>query len=485
MNDLDLIGIYEIAELAGVSPPAVVNWRTRSNDFPNPIVELKSGPVFRRNDIKQWLRIRNGERQHMGSDGVRVGLRLLEFECGVAANIDDTNSAELVDYELSRSTGQGARLAMLIRGQDVIEDEQRLKKIAAIELGIHPAEYNVAKRLLMEVDLIEERTTRAGKVVINEKVNRLNHADNYRRVGELWLMRGGKSHKEEALVHTLDEIVQSPRDITTIDAISELNRSDRSAVLELATNAGVMESVDEAGRVYYSPLLWDVNRDKLATFLATATGTSFREVLRKTSRPGTDFTKTRDPLVIQAIIGGILPSYRVLSTGGERVYSFAPYTGGMLSSDTERIILDKARALVSCLRYGSEAATITRIRNPLWILSALMDQKRNYRLNPHSELKLQYGMLVAKQIGRVIATGNGRFMFELIPTEDNLRACAIARELLSTGELMGEKDGDASAALHFVNGSIQQPLREVKIARKRRPARSDELADLVERLQSV
>jgi hypothetical protein len=33
---------------------------------------------------------------------------------------------------------------MLIRGQDVIEDEQRLKKIAAHELGIHPAEYTVA-----------------------------------------------------------------------------------------------------------------------------------------------------------------------------------------------------------------------------------------------------------------------------------------------------------------------------------------------------
>lgn len=94
-------------------------------------------------------------------------------------------------------------------------------------------------------------------------------------------------------------------------------------------------------------------------------------------------------------------------------------------------------------------------------------------------------MLVAKQIGRVIAAGNSRFMFELIPTDDNLRACAIAAELLSMGELIAEKDRDASAALHLVNGSIQHPLREVKIARKRRPARSDELADLVERLQSV
>jgi len=485
MQDLDLIGIYEIAKLARVSPPAVVNWRTRFNDFPKPIVELKSGPVFRKVDIQQWLNRRKGESSSVGNDATRIGLRLLELECGIASNIDDQNSAELVDYELSRAAGQSARLAMLIRGQDVIEDEQRLKKIAAIELGIHPAEYTVAKRLLMEADLIEERTTKSGKSVINEKVNRLNHADNYRRVGELWLAGDNKSRKEEALIHTFDEVVQSPREIACVDAIRDLNRTDRNAVLELASNAGILDSVDESKRVYYSPLLWDVNRSKLAAFLQIASGTSFNEVLRKMTRPGTDLTRTQDPLILQAISGGILPSYRVDSTGGKRLYSFTPYTGGMLSSDTEKIILDKARALVSCLRYGSEAATITKIRNPLWILNALMNPSRGHRLSPHSELKLQYGMLVAKQIGRVIATNNGRFMFELIPTDDNLRAGAIAKELLSVGEIMGAKDPEADAALHLVSGTIEQPLREVKIARKKRPARADELADLVERLQSV
>lgn len=485
MRDLNLIGIYEIAEIAGVSPPAVVNWRTRSSDFPKPVVELRSGPVFRKNDIQTWLDRRKGTSPNMGSDAVRIGLRLLELECGIAANIDDTNSAELVDYEISRAAGQSARLAMLIRGQDVIEDEQRLKKIVAIELGIHPAEYNVAKRLLMEVDLVEERTTKQGKRVLNEKVNRLNHADNYQRVGELWLTRDHRSHKEEALVHTFDKVVQSPMEVAKLDVLRDLDKSDRAAVLELASNAGIMDSVDEANRIYYSPLLWDVNRSKLAAFLKTATDSSFKEVLKKARKPGTDFTKARDPLVIQAISGGILPSYRVTSTGGPRVYSFAPYTGGLLSSDEERTVLDKARALVACLRYGSEAATITKIRNPLRILAALTDKSRNYRLGSHSELKLQYGMLVAKQLGRVIQTSPGWYSFELIPTEDNLRACAIAAELLSTGELMGEKDPSASVAMHLVNGNIQQPLREVKIARKRRPARADELADLVERLQSV
>jgi hypothetical protein len=50
-----LIGIYEIAEMANVTPSAVANWRKRFTDFPEPLAELKSGPVFGEAQIKMWL----------------------------------------------------------------------------------------------------------------------------------------------------------------------------------------------------------------------------------------------------------------------------------------------------------------------------------------------------------------------------------------------------------------------------------------------
>lgn len=50
-----LLGIWEVGELAGVSPQAVSNWRVRSGDFPKPVANLHSGPVFRRKDIILWL----------------------------------------------------------------------------------------------------------------------------------------------------------------------------------------------------------------------------------------------------------------------------------------------------------------------------------------------------------------------------------------------------------------------------------------------
>jgi len=54
-ND-ELVGIGEIAEMAGVSRQAVANWRVRAVDFPGPIAELASGPVFRRSQIRSWLK---------------------------------------------------------------------------------------------------------------------------------------------------------------------------------------------------------------------------------------------------------------------------------------------------------------------------------------------------------------------------------------------------------------------------------------------
>ena len=58
MQTDDLVGIYEIAQWAGVTPAAVVNWRSRHTDFPSPVSELRAGPVFKSSQIRKWLKNR-------------------------------------------------------------------------------------------------------------------------------------------------------------------------------------------------------------------------------------------------------------------------------------------------------------------------------------------------------------------------------------------------------------------------------------------
>lgn len=58
MSNISIIGINEIADLAGVSSSAVINWRKRDQNFPAPIEELKSGPIFQYDQIRRYLKRR-------------------------------------------------------------------------------------------------------------------------------------------------------------------------------------------------------------------------------------------------------------------------------------------------------------------------------------------------------------------------------------------------------------------------------------------
>jgi chromosome partitioning protein len=54
----DLIGLQEVARLAGVGASAVANWRVRYPDFPPSVAELRSGPVFDKDQVERWVRRR-------------------------------------------------------------------------------------------------------------------------------------------------------------------------------------------------------------------------------------------------------------------------------------------------------------------------------------------------------------------------------------------------------------------------------------------
>src|SRR5258708_6829387 len=52
---MDLMGLYEIAQAARVTPQAVSNWVARKPDFPEPLAQLASGAVWDGRVIRAWL----------------------------------------------------------------------------------------------------------------------------------------------------------------------------------------------------------------------------------------------------------------------------------------------------------------------------------------------------------------------------------------------------------------------------------------------
>jgi len=92
--DEDLVGIHEIAEIAGVTRAAVANWRVRFPDFPAPVVALRSGPVFRRSDVRRWLRKRRKQ--------MAIVISTINLKGGVGKSTTTVALAELLSGEFGK-----------------------------------------------------------------------------------------------------------------------------------------------------------------------------------------------------------------------------------------------------------------------------------------------------------------------------------------------------------------------------------------------
>jgi predicted DNA-binding transcriptional regulator AlpA len=55
---LDLVGVAEIADMAGATKTSVSNWKKKWEDFPKPVADLRAGPVFWRHEVDAWLQKR-------------------------------------------------------------------------------------------------------------------------------------------------------------------------------------------------------------------------------------------------------------------------------------------------------------------------------------------------------------------------------------------------------------------------------------------
>jgi chromosome partitioning protein len=90
----DLVGVAEIAAMARVGPTAVANWRARGQGFPEPVAELRAGPVFSRVAVRRWLR-----RQGKGKRRMSTVLSTINLKGGVGKTTTTVGIAEMLVAE--------------------------------------------------------------------------------------------------------------------------------------------------------------------------------------------------------------------------------------------------------------------------------------------------------------------------------------------------------------------------------------------------
>ena len=194
---------------------------------------------------------------------------------------------------------------------------------------------------------------------------------------------------------------------------------------------------------------------------------------------------SRSGLVIQpnvaAPFGQSVPWLKGNSAQGSKRFVFTPLQG---VGPLEKCLLEKARAIVSCVRYGQHYAGVTKIFDPVAILLRL---KANKQIGPHSEIKDQYLLLRKLGVG-VIKRARGfistRYFFHLIDNEENNRAIDMAIEYLTLGEIVRQDPKEADARQLLLPGNYSSPtktrmeLREIRET-KLSPSSMDRLHHLI------
>jgi len=91
MQAENLVGIAEIAEIAKVTKQVVNNWRQRYEDFPRPLRNLQSGPVWNQEAVAIWLKAFKGEATHV--------LSFINLKGGVGKTTVAVATAEFLAHE--------------------------------------------------------------------------------------------------------------------------------------------------------------------------------------------------------------------------------------------------------------------------------------------------------------------------------------------------------------------------------------------------
>lgn len=416
-------------------------------------------------------------------DPRRIGLRLFEIETACSSSLSST-SPGLRHFVKTRLMGQALRLAQLIRGMDVIENVDRLVAIASSQLHIDAMHFDNVIAALEEADLVQRRGTK-----IYEKVRLIDFGENYERVGSLWMHKSPDT-REIMTVATLNELVDTPKHTADVNAFSGAGRRERDLVLEVTKNAHLVEPIDvgTGDPVLFAPMMWDVEPHRLGQVLRQMKTASIAQVVHAVQEQPTGaeldrmtMTDVERGLANRAVTVGLLPTVPVSSAGGEKAFTFLPYTGALISDPTEREILDRARALVACVRYGERHAVASKIRYPVALLRVLLDSSRDHALEWHTEVRDQYAQLVKRGVGTIERRGSW-YRFRLIPSQENLRAVRLAIELISQGQILEERvrlDVDQHDAL-LAPGDIGTEFDGIRKAHTQRKATDDELEELVE-----
>jgi len=358
-----------------------------------------------------------------------IASRLEEINEGLCGQ---TGGLTEIHFRRSKRLGASARIANLIKGQDVIKNYDFLIA-AAGELRISSDTLQISLSELEEIGYVTVHKSGGEITKVEERVPLLE--EQYSAIGEKW--RDSKpSEIESASLHLIDDLMVSPQRERDLIRKHGLDRNAFSIITDIGKTGAFYRSYNspvDGSSIGYSPLYHDENPEKIISLFDKFPDENVSEKIREIRNcQGLPIDKIVDDVILEGIRIGCIPTPSVNSSAGEKFFAFTPLQGvGKL----EKALLEKARAIVACVRYGQHFAKITKIVDPLLILNVLQSRKR---IGAHSEILRQYALLHKLGVGKISRDRihSNRFNFHFLDTEENMRALELAIQYLTIKEVV-------------------------------------------------
>ena len=162
MSSDNLVGISEIADLAGVSKQAVSNWRMRYNHFPRPIQDLQSGPVWDRERVEDWVKGHKGDETHVLSFiNLKGGVGKTTTAVAVAEFLAQQERKHVLVVDLDPQTNATVTLIPEEKWAEMDFAGQTVAQLFADKINHHEApKFEVEKAIVRGVSTINDGITR-------------------------------------------------------------------------------------------------------------------------------------------------------------------------------------------------------------------------------------------------------------------------------------------------------------------------------------
>jgi hypothetical protein len=384
-------------------------------------------------------------------DKLQIALRAQDFH--ESLRVTSVFGPKEVAFEHTLLIGKAACLAMHLRGLLYVENLSQLKYGAA-SLGIPALELPVVLRVLEDVTFVS--VVRSGEEIKRIDCRIPEFRSGYEDLGERWLQLK-PTEVEQAGITSLADLYRKPALLPDFKAsLSGLSRPD-FAILKDVMQSGQLLNIQpvDGQQIVYTPLAVDGNPALYLQWVnrfPADVQSVMKTLLAHQGLALVDPRVAGAPALTDAIGTGVLMPVQVNGATGTQRFVFAP-KGGL--KPEERTILDKARAILACVRYGQGFAQGRPIKYPKAILDQLRTNKRFKK--GHPDLFSQYGLLVEKLIGHPVDEGGGYWNFQVDDTPENLKALDVAIDMVEHGESPAAHiDLDAQKAL-FSSASYLGP----------------------------